>query len=106
MTYTTFVLYTSERKTYFINACFLAIGNFFVIGETFVDGQNRGVWCRSKKPITDMRMYENGVVPVALSTPTWLLLQYLAAGSNLYAGTDPNIFYGKLTLFDWFLCEY
>jgi hypothetical protein len=30
------------------------------IGETFIDGQQRDVWCDSKIPITDMRMHWGG----------------------------------------------
>jgi hypothetical protein len=30
------------------------------IGETFVDGQQRDVWCDSKIPITDIRMFWGG----------------------------------------------
>jgi hypothetical protein len=29
----------------------------YFIGETFIDGQQRGVWCNSKIPITDRAMY-------------------------------------------------
>jgi hypothetical protein len=32
----------------------------FFLGETFVDGQNQDVWCRSKIPITDMKMHYGG----------------------------------------------
>jgi hypothetical protein len=32
----------------------------FYIGETFVDGQQRDVWCDSKIPITDMKMHCGG----------------------------------------------
>lgn len=35
----------------------------FMIGETFVDGQGRDVWCNSKKPITDMKMHYMSVGP-------------------------------------------
>jgi hypothetical protein len=30
------------------------------IAETFVDGQQRDVWCDSQTPITDMRMHSGG----------------------------------------------
>jgi hypothetical protein len=30
------------------------------LGETFIDGQQRDVWCDSKIPITDMRMHWGG----------------------------------------------
>jgi hypothetical protein len=32
-------------------------GGYIWIGETFVDGQNRDVWCNSKETITDLTMY-------------------------------------------------
>jgi hypothetical protein len=32
----------------------------FLVGDTFVDGQKQDVWCRSKIPITDMRMHYGG----------------------------------------------
>jgi hypothetical protein len=35
-------------------------GSDFLIGETFVDGQKRDVWCYSKIPIVDMKMHNNG----------------------------------------------
>jgi hypothetical protein len=31
-----------------------------IIGETFIDGQQRDVWCNSKIPITDMRLHYLG----------------------------------------------
>jgi hypothetical protein len=31
-----------------------------MVGETFIDGQQREVWCDSKIPITDMNMYYSG----------------------------------------------
>lgn len=35
----------------------------FYVGETFIDGQQRDVWCNSKIPITDMRMHKGGKGP-------------------------------------------
>jgi hypothetical protein len=32
----------------------------FFIGETYIDGQQRDVWCRSKTPITDMNLHFGG----------------------------------------------
>jgi len=32
-------------------------GNSMMIGEVFVDGQNRNVYCNSKTPINDTKMY-------------------------------------------------
>jgi hypothetical protein len=31
-----------------------------IIGETFIDGQQKDVWCNSKIPITDMRLHYGG----------------------------------------------
>jgi hypothetical protein len=32
----------------------------FVIGESFIDGQQRDLWCRSKIPLTDPNMHYGG----------------------------------------------
>jgi hypothetical protein len=45
--------------------------DFMLIGEVFVDGQNRDVWCNSKKPITDWRMYVDNSI-VQLTDPVYL----------------------------------
>jgi hypothetical protein len=31
--------------------------NCLVVGEVYIDGQNRDVWCNSKKLITDLNVY-------------------------------------------------
>lgn len=36
-----------------------ATSDFLGIGEVFVDGQNRNVWCGSMRPITDIKMYHD-----------------------------------------------
>lgn len=41
----------------------------FNIGELFIDGQQRDVWCNSKKPITDLKMYYAGVGQYRSSDP-------------------------------------
>jgi hypothetical protein len=35
----------------------------FLVGETFIDGQQREVWCNSKIPITDMHMFFYSGIP-------------------------------------------
>jgi hypothetical protein len=92
------------RKYHTLTVFFQAAGPYVVIGETFVDGQNRGVWCNSKKPITDLQMYQNGVMPNP-STPSWMIVYYSATGSYLYPITNGDILAGKLGLYDWFFCE-
>jgi hypothetical protein len=31
--------------------------DYVIIGQTFVDGQNRNVWCDSKRPFSDIKMF-------------------------------------------------
>jgi hypothetical protein len=52
------------------------------IGEVFVDGQNINVWCNSKKPITDLKMYNN---PSSLSNSF-----YATEPSSFSMGYDPS----------------
>jgi hypothetical protein len=42
----------------FVVAVFIS-SESLMIGEVFVDGQKRDVWCNSKKPITDLNMYSD-----------------------------------------------
>lgn len=41
------------------------------IGEMFVDGQNRNVWCDSKKPITDVMMYDGEAANGHITDPIY-----------------------------------
>jgi hypothetical protein len=76
-----------------------------MVGEVFVDGQNRDVWCSSKKAITDMNMYWNVVnnnASIYATGPSCILLYYnsmvfvaLESGNKCFAATS-NYF---------FLCE-
>jgi hypothetical protein len=53
-----------------------------MIGEVFIDGQNRDVWCNSKKPITDLNMYLTAghfTDPVYAITPSCYILNYAYA---------------------------
>jgi hypothetical protein len=82
-----------------------------MLGEVFLDGQNRDVWCNSKKPITELNMYRDATnyfsnpyyatIPSSYSltfTPpnTFLELGLQSGGGILPSGPFNNQF---------FLCE-
>jgi hypothetical protein len=61
-------------------------GEEMLIGEVFVDGQNRNVWCNSKTPITDLSMYNTPselTNPVCATTPSCYVLRHFSVTSNV-----------------------
>jgi hypothetical protein len=77
------------------------------IGDVFVDGQNRDVWCNSKKPINDSKMYNNGQrnsYPMFTMYSNCLLL--ISNGTEVtfylhYPCSSSDLIYSY-----FFLCEY
>jgi hypothetical protein len=83
---------------------------YFFISDTFLDGQQRDVWCNSKTPITDMKMHKNGISP---NQPTDSTRQSVSCFMVYYNGVISRLYiYGdvcSLTDINWFeisfLCE-
>jgi hypothetical protein len=80
-----------------------------MIGEVFVDGQNRDVWCNSKKPITESYMYYTAghfTDPGYAMTPSCYILNY-SSGTQIImlvrAGSE--CLSSGTVLADYVLCE-
>jgi len=55
------IKYTHHNKlVWCLNSDDKTIPTASIIGESFIDGQQRDVWCNSKIPITDMDMHWGG----------------------------------------------
>jgi hypothetical protein len=53
-------------------------GDSFMIGDVYVDGQNRNVWCNSKKAIIDDTMYKHKVAliqPIYATKPSCYVME-------------------------------
>jgi hypothetical protein len=82
-------------------------------GEVFVDGQNRNVWCNSKTPITDLRMYNSETDltdPAYAIVPSCFVLWYVPVVGYLdivmymRSGSECLASY-PIVAVDYFLCE-
>jgi hypothetical protein len=79
-----------------------------MIGEVFVDGQSRDVWCNSKKPITELNMYFSyaGHDPVFAITPSCYVLSFpYGAQINLRLRSGSECLSSGTMLADYVLCE-
>jgi hypothetical protein len=84
-------------------------GDTMMIGEVRIDGQNRDVWCNSKKSLTDSNMYlvvDHFTDPKYAITPSCNVL-YHASGitMNLLVRTGSECLSSGTILADFFLCE-
>jgi hypothetical protein len=100
-----------EMKLLTNNLFFLVFGhnNIMVIEEVFIDGQNRDVWCNSKKTITESKMYSNTghfTDPAYATTPSCYFMNYaLATKMVLFLRKGSECLSSGTTIADFVLCE-
>jgi hypothetical protein len=84
-------------------------GHNIVIGETSIDGQNRDVWCNSKKPITDLNMYLTAAHftdPLLAITPScYVLNNNVGVKIVMYKRTGSECLSSGTIMADYVLCE-
>jgi hypothetical protein len=81
-----------------------------IIEDMFVDGQNRDVWCNSKKPINDSSMYKDASLttdPAYAAEPSVYVLYFHPATKAMYLYLAPGngILPTAAMGFNYFLCE-
>ena len=80
-----------------------------LVGETFIDGQQKEVWCNSKIPITDRAMYfmndPNKVVGPITKGVTCYRVSTSAAYSGLILMGDSCSLDELSTYYFYFFCE-
>jgi hypothetical protein len=84
---------------------------FVMIEDMFVDGQNRDVWCNSKKPINDSSMYKDATLttdPSFASDPSVYALYFYPQTQFMYLYLAPGngILPSAPIAFNFFLCEW
>lgn len=84
-------------------------GADFLMGETFVDGQQRDVWCNSKVPIVDMNMHlggspQNSLVDTFIKPASCYKVSFSGSQSKLVLYGDSCLFSSN-ALNSYFLCE-
>jgi hypothetical protein len=86
-----------------------ANGEYMMIGEVFIDGQNRDVWCNSKKPITDLKMYFTAghlTDPVYATTPSCYVLNYsYGTQMSMYLRSGSECLSSGASLAEYLICE-
>jgi hypothetical protein len=82
---------------------------YVIIEDMFVDGQNRDVWCNSKKPINDSSMYRDFSLndPANAVVPSIYALYFLPGTPAMYLGglSGNDILPSAPIAFKFFLCE-
>jgi hypothetical protein len=80
-----------------------------MIEDMFLDGQNRDVWCNSKKPINDSDMYRDFSLtdPAYAIEPSMYALYFLPSTQTMYLMGFPGheILPSAPLAFNFFLCE-
>ena len=80
-----------------------------MIGEVFVDGQNRDVWCNSKKPIPELNMYFTAghfTDPVFAITPSCYVMNFpYGERINMRLRSGGECLSSGTILADYVLCE-
>jgi hypothetical protein len=109
-----FVSNQNPNTNEYLNECYFlvfSLGDKMRIGEVFVDGQNRNVWCNSKNPILLPGMYLNpGLLtdPYYATTSSCYYLMYQKASSRvqlLMANSEECALSHQIMLSQYFLCE-
>jgi hypothetical protein len=84
---------------------------YAMLGEVFLDGQNRDVWCNSKKTVTDKTMYRDAANyfsnPYYATTPSSYSLTYMPPDEFLVLGlqSGSGILPSGPFYNEFFLCE-
>lgn len=82
--------------------------DYVIVGHSFVDGQDRNVWCDSKKPFTDRKMYQDDrdlTSAYYKTVPSNFKLYALRSVVTLLIDDASGIFTDLNTWTNLFLCE-
>jgi hypothetical protein len=82
--------------------------DYVIVGHSFVDGQDRNVWCDSKKPFTDLKMYQDDrhlTSAYFKTVPSNFKLYALNSVVKLIIDDASGIFTDLNTFANLFLCE-